>query len=64
MGLYQKLWQNLGGLHQFVFYFPMPSYSHGLSLLNETPNTVLTEIHVASDGYCHVYVDASICCLQ
>ena len=31
VGLYQKIWQNLGGLHKFVFYYPMPSSSHGLS---------------------------------
>ena len=42
----------------------MPSSSHGLSLLIETRQTVLTEIHVENEGYCHVYVDVSICCLQ
>ena len=51
MGLYQRLWQNLGGLHQFVFYYLMPSSSHGLSLLVETRKTVLTEIHVENEGY-------------
>ena len=50
LGLYQKLWQNRGGLHQFVFCYPMPSSSHGLSLLVETRNTVLAEIHVESEG--------------
>ena len=64
MGLYQRLWQNLGGLHQFVFCYPMPSSRHGLSLLVETRKTVLTEIHVESEGLCHVYVDVSMCCLQ
>ena len=29
-GLYQKLWQYRGELHQFVFCYPMPSSSHGL----------------------------------
>ena len=50
MGLYQRLWQNLGGLHQFVFYYIMPASSHGLSLLVETRTTVLTEIHVENEG--------------
>ena len=50
VGLYQKRCQNLGGLHQFVFYYPMPSSSHGLSLLVETRKTALTEIHVESEG--------------
>ena len=50
VGLYQNLWQNLGGLHQFVFYYPMPSSSHGLYLLVETRKTVLAEIHVESEG--------------
>ena len=50
MGLYQRLWQNLGGLHQFVFYYIMPSSSHGLSVLVETRKTVLTEIHVENEG--------------
>ena len=51
VGLYQRLWQNLGGLHQFVFYYYlMPSSSHGLSLLVETCNTVLIEIHVENEG--------------
>ena len=49
-GLYQRLWQNLGGLHQFVLYFLMPSSSHVLSLLVETRKTVLTEIHVENEG--------------
>ena len=50
VGLYQRLWQNLGGLHQFVFYYLMPSSSHGLSLLVETRKTVLTKIHVENEG--------------
>ena len=50
VGLYQKLWQNVGGLHTFVFYYPMPSPSLGLSLLVETRKTVLTEIHVEREG--------------
>ena len=50
MGRYQKLWQTLGGLHQFVFYYSMPSSSHRLSLLVETRKTALTEIHVESEG--------------
>ena len=50
VGLYQKLWQNLGGLHQFAFCCPMPSSSHGLSLSVETRNTVLTGIHVGNEG--------------
>ena len=43
MRLYQKLWQNLEGLHQFVFYYPMQSSSHALSRLVETRKTVLTD---------------------
>ena len=50
MGLYQRLWQNLGGLHQFVVYYLTPSSSRGLSLLVETRKTVLTEIHVENEG--------------
>ena len=50
MGLYQKLWQNLEGLHQFVFCYPMPSSSHGQSLSVETSKTVMTESHVESEG--------------
>ena len=50
VGLYQKLWRNRGGLHQFVFCYPMPSSSHGLSLSVETRKTVLTESHVESEG--------------
>ena len=50
MGLCQRFWQNLGGLHQFVFYDLMASSSHGLSLLVETRKTVLTEIHVENEG--------------
>ena len=54
MGLYQKLWQHLGGLHkvfdQFAFCCPMPSSSHGLSLSVEIRKTVLTGIHVGSEG--------------
>ena len=44
MGLYQRLWKNLGGLHQFVFYYLIPSSSHGPSLLVETRKTILTEM--------------------
>ena len=43
-------WQNLGGLHQFAFFCPMPSSRHGLSLSVETRKTVLTGIHVGSEG--------------
>ena len=53
VGLYQRLWQNLGGLHRFEFYYLMPSSSHGLtglSLLVETRKTVQTGIHVESEG--------------
>ena len=50
MGLYQRLWQNLGGLLRFEFYYLMPSSSHGLSLLVETRKTVQTGIHVESEG--------------
>ena len=50
VGLYQKLWQNRGGFHQFVFCYPMPSSSHRLFLSVETRKTVLTEIHVGSEG--------------
>ena len=50
MGLYQRLWQNLGGLHQFVFYYLTPSSSYGLSLLVKTRKTILTEIHVENEG--------------
>ena len=50
MGLYQKLWQNLGGLHQFAFCCPMPSSSHGLSLSVETRKTVLTVLLPRSGG--------------
>ena len=50
MGLYQRLWQNLG-LHQFVFYYLMPSSGHGLSLLVETRKTVL-----AVEGICLIAV--------
>ena len=49
-GTLSKVWQNLGGLHQFVFYYLMPSSSHGLSLLVETRKTILTEIHVENEG--------------
>ena len=45
-------------------YYPMPSSSHGLSLLVETRMSALTVIHVESEGLCHAYVDVSICCLQ
>ena len=37
-------------LHQFVFYYPMPSSSHGLSLLVDTRKTALTGINVESEG--------------
>ena len=47
---FSKAFQNLGGLHQCVFYYLMPSSSHGLSLLVETRKTVLTEIHVENEG--------------
>ena len=40
------VWQNLGGLHQFMFLLS----SHGLSLLVETRKTALAEIHVESEG--------------
>ena len=50
VGLYQRLWQNLGGLHRFECYYLMPSSSHGLSLLVETRKTVQTGIHVESEG--------------
>ena len=50
VGLYQKLWQNRGGLHQFVSCYPMPSPSHGLSLSVETRKTVLTGSHVENEG--------------
>ena len=49
-GTLSKVWQNRGGLHQFVFCYPIPSSSHGLSLSVETRNTVLTESHVESEG--------------
>ena len=49
-GTLSKALENLGGLHQFVFYYLMPSSSHGLSLLVETRKTVLTEIHVENEG--------------
>ena len=49
-GLYQRLWQNLGGLHRFEFYYLMPSSSHGLSLLVGTRKTVQTGSHVESEG--------------
>ena len=48
-GTFQRLWQNLGGLHQVVFYYLMPSSSHGLSLLVETRKTVPIEIHVENE---------------
>ena len=38
------------GLHQFAFCCPMPSSSHELSLSVETRKTVLTGIHVGSEG--------------
>ena len=44
MGLYQNLWQNRGGLLQLVIWYPMPSSSHGLSLVVETRKTILTEM--------------------
>ena len=58
--LYQKLWQSRGGLHQFVLYYPMPSSSHGLSLLVGTRMTVLTEIHFKSEGYLSCNIGVSI----
>ena len=37
-------------IHQFAFSCPMPPSSHGLSLPVETRKTVLTGIHVGSEG--------------
>ena len=37
-------------LAKSVFCYPMSSSSHGVSLLVETRKTVLTEIHVGSEG--------------
>ena len=50
MGFYQKVCQNRGGLHQFMFCYPMQSSSDGRSLLVETRKTVLAEIPVESEG--------------
>ena len=51
MGLYQRLWQNLGGLHRFEFYYLMPSSSHGLSLLVETRKTDVTSVYLTQSSF-------------
>ena len=49
-GTLSKALAKLGGLHTFAFCYPMPSSSHGMSLSVETRKTVLTGIHVGSEG--------------